>query len=93
MTIVLEGFVTDSSTSAPIMGIELLLVVDSGINRLGSWHFSQLICCLNSLDSTADWKPYMIYALRWAEPSSASILQASPKQWPYSIKHFHNRIL
>ena len=30
----------------------------------------------------------------WAEPSSASILQASPQRHPpYPIKHFHHRIL
>lgn len=38
VTITLEVVVTDDRTSAPTMGTELLMAIDSGINHLDSWH-------------------------------------------------------
>lgn len=38
----LEVVVTNDRTSAPTMGTELLMAIDSGINHLGSWHLLQL---------------------------------------------------
>lgn len=54
----LKVFVTDDPTSAPIMGTKLLVALDSGINDLGSWHFCNFICCLNTLHSAPNRQPY-----------------------------------